>query len=261
MPAKTPEIHSWNQISAPSNYSLFTLDTKGISTSMDEMAHDFHDSENIHDQLAQLTCDEFPFLVPVPTAGDDLEATAHKLSDLVQIISSGRPFALTTGQASTSKPSAEAFAKERMLATELVQYERWKGRIYPLPAFDWATNIRPVPEEALKTFSQRAAAMDIIWHHQGATPENAAWLSVNHSDLLPLVKAVTKVLSAKVHLEKYNPLSRLSETQIAEAKTLQLINAVVGENVERERARLRRVIECINQSRAVLRARLKVLGT
>lgn len=230
---------------------------------MDEMPLNHQDVVNLDKQLApfaQLTGDEFPFLMPVPIVGDTLAATARKLSDLASVIRSGRSFMLTNNKTLPSKHDPEAFARECMLATELAHYEEWKSQAARLPALDWAKNVLPVHPRAFKTFSQRATAMDIIWRRQGATPENAAWLSVFHLDLLPLVKAVVKVLSAKVYLADHNPLSHLSASEIAEVNALQLINAVVDENMALESESRRKLMESIHESQAVLKERLNLLA-
>lgn len=146
-----------------------------------------------------------------------------------------------------------------MLAEELGQYEKWKQGTFTLPEFNWVANRLPAAPKALKTFTQRPA-MDLIWQQQGATPENASWLTSKMPAMVSLVKAVTKLLSAQAHLAKHDPLARLTESEAAEIETLQLVNATVEQNVARERARLRSLIDSIHESWAVLRNRLKSLG-
>lgn len=227
-----------------------------------QKATDHQKTLNQPAQLAALACDELPFLVPVPNASDDLESTAKKLRSLADVVTSGNSLALKTElEATPRKHDAESFAKERMSAVELGLYEEWQNNSLQLPEFNWAQNVIPVPPDAhaLKTFLQRAAAMDIIWDYQGASAENAAWLASHMAALLPLVKAVTKVLSAQKHLEIHDPLAGLSHGEIAEVQTLQLIMAGTEENVARERERIRELTESINVSQGVLRERLKIL--
>ena len=227
---------------------------------MDEISPFPQSKANLDNLLApfvQLSSNEFPFLVPVPTAGDSVAATARKLSDMATIIRCGRSLVHTD----KAKNDVEAYAKECMLPAELAMYEDWKTCVIRLPPFDWARNVLPVDRQAQVIFSQRAAAMDLILHHQGATPENAAYFMFFRLDLLPLVKAVVKLLSAKAYLENHDPLCRLSIADIAEMKLLQLINGVVEENVALESESRRDLVQSIRESQAVLKERLYLLET
>lgn len=216
---------------------------------------------DFQNQLAVPTGTEFPFVLPVPREEDDLEATARKLRGLADMVTAGRSLALAAGEAS-SKPrrNAEAFAKERMTVIELAQYEEWKQQKFPLPEFDWTANRVPVVANNLKTFSQRAAAMNIIWQRDDATPENAAWLTNFVPRMAPLLKAVTKLSTAEAHLDVHDPYSRMTEDEIAELEAIRTVIAVVDKNVARERERMRKLTESISESQAMLRGRLASLG-
>lgn len=213
-------------------------------------------------KLAPGTCDGVSFRLPVPKPGDDLETTARNLRELADAVTNGRSLTLSTSQAFTSRkqPDAEAFAKERMTTKELTQYEDWKQKKLTPPIFDWAANQEPVSLQAMETFTQRAAAMDIIWQRQGTAPANAAWLTNKMPGMMPLVRAITKILKARAHLEQHNSMAGLTASEIAEVETLRLVNATVEANVARERERLWRLVKSINESQTVLKDRLKGLG-
>ncbi|KAJ5115151.1 hypothetical protein NUU61_000910 [Penicillium alfredii] len=213
------------------------------------------------EQLVVTKAGDFPFILPAPAAGDVLEVIEGKVRGLAQVVASGGRLALPSNQTSTlRKHDAETFAKERMASVEREQYEQWKQNPAAVPPLDWATNTVPIPPNSLKTFSQRAMAMDLVWHHQGATPEHAAWLTSHMTGLLPLVKAITKVLGAQTHLETHDPLARLSAAERAEVETLQLVTAAVERNVALERERVRKLIESINEDQAVFKTRLQTLA-
>ncbi|KAJ5721440.1 uncharacterized protein N7483_009374 [Penicillium malachiteum] len=212
------------------------------------------------DQQARLTFQAFPFMLPIPKSEDTLESTARKLDGLAIAIRNGGSLTLTNGSVSTpQRHNAEDFAKERMTDMELIQYNEWKQNTFSLPHINWEANRLPVKAASSKTFSQRAMAMNIIWGCQVALPENAAWLSNNIPDILPLVKAITKLLSAQAHLEVYDPHSRFTDQEVVEIQTLQLITATAEENVTRERERVRQLARCIQESQTVIRERLKSL--
>lgn len=212
-------------------------------------------------QLALLARNEFPFMLQLPKEGDDLETTARKLRSLADVVGSGRSLVLTADVASNiHERKVETFAKERMLPNELAQYEEWKQETFDLPEINWVANVAPVNADSRKTYTQRAAAIDLIWRQRGTTPENAAWLTNSIPAMLPLVKAVTKLLSAQTHLQKNDPLAGLSETEVIEVQTLQTIRAIADENLARERERVRRLANSIHQSEAIIQGRLKQLG-
>lgn len=220
-------------------------------------------AQDLPGKLAQLTRDEFTFLLPLPKPEDDLETTARKLHGLADAVSNGGSLTLPSSSASASRKQAEAeaFAKERMSTRELKQYEEWKTKKLRLPVLDWTANQQhPVPRAALKTYTQRAAAMDIIWQRQGTSPAHAAWLTEKMPEMMPLVRATTKLRNAQAHLEKHSSMAGLTAGEIAELETLQLVNATVEATVARERERVRRLAESVNESCAVLRRRLKGRG-
>ncbi|KAJ5108335.1 hypothetical protein N7456_005010 [Penicillium angulare] len=214
------------------------------------------------EQLALLTSNALPFFLPIPERNDDLEATAKKLHGLADAIQSGGKLSLMGGTASTPhRHDTEAFAKERMTEVERAQYEEWKHQKLILPSINWDTERLAVPPAGEHTFTQRAMAMDIIWNHQGASPENATWLTHHIPNIMPLIKAVTKVLSARQHLEVHDPLSKLSDHDIVEIQSLRLITTVADENLARERERLRQLAHSINESKAILMERARSFGS
>lgn len=211
--------------------------------------------------LAQLSWNELPFFMAIPTAEDSLDETARKLYSLADAVANGRNLALSDKQSSIpARQTAESFAKERMLPQEVEYYEMWKAGTLVLPHFDWDSNQSPLPPNSEKTFDQRSLAMNVIWGYRNATPENAVWLTNNLSNLLPLVKAINKLQSAETHLQKFDPLAKYSDAEVTEMQTLQLISATVDENVAREKERLHRLLESINQSQLILKKRLRALG-
>lgn len=241
---------------------VLTTFSMGIATKTAEMPQS-ESPQDLPGKLAQHTRDDFTFLLPIPKPEDDLETTARKLHGLADAVSNGGSLKLSSCQASASRKQAEAeaFAKERMSTRELKQYEEWKTKKLTLPVFDWTANRQlPVPRAALKTYTQRAAAMDIIWQRQDTTPAHAAWLTENMPEMMPLDRAITKLRNAQAHLEKHSSMAGLTASEIAELETLQLVNATVEATVARERERVRRLAESVNESCAVLRRRLKGRG-
>ncbi|EAU31382.1 predicted protein [Aspergillus terreus NIH2624] len=220
-------------------------------------------------------------ILPVPEDGDTLEETAAKLCELAKVVSEGNSVALWTGLQLSSSPHArdpETMAKAQMTPQELTQYEAWQavrqgrevggpegGSSGGLPAgvmraFDWDANLAPMPgAQSEKRFRQRAAAMDVIWDHQCATPEHAVWLTFHMVEALPLVKAVTKVMNVKRHFGENDPYPGLTGMEVAELETVRKIVSVAERNRTRELERIRRLTRSINDAAATIRTRLQVL--
>ncbi|PHH67958.1 hypothetical protein CDD82_954 [Ophiocordyceps australis] len=116
-------------------------------------------------------------LVPIPELGDDVETTARKMKDLAEIIDDGKSLAVCTGYAAAKNQERDPIqiATKTMSTPELDQYDAWVKGI-EMPTFDWNANLEPVPGGAnsIKRYKKHAMAMDIIWKHEGATPDNAA---------------------------------------------------------------------------------------
>ncbi|KAL5366653.1 hypothetical protein BJX96DRAFT_40630 [Aspergillus floccosus] len=219
-------------------------------------------------------------ILSVPQDGDTLEETAAKLCDLAKVVEEGNSVALWTGL-QLSSPHArdpESIAKAQMTPQELIQYEAWQamrqkcesgdeegGRsgeqlVEGIRAFDWGANVAPIPgAQSEKRFRQRAAAMDVVWDHQGATPEHAAWLTFHMVELLPLVKAVTKVMNIKRHFSENDPYPGLTGMEVAELETVRKIISVAERNRTRELERIRRLTRSINDAAGIIRTRLQAL--
>ncbi|PYH95305.1 hypothetical protein BO71DRAFT_449450 [Aspergillus ellipticus CBS 707.79] len=219
-------------------------------------------------------------ILPVPTLTDALEATSTKLTELAKVVEKGNSLALFTGlQLASQKPrDPETVAKESLTTMELEQYESWKrmteshgnmhsgesrGETMKLPGFNWETNLAPVPQgaQSMKKFTKRAAAMDIVFGHQGATPEHAAWLTSNMIFILPLIKAVTKVSNIGEHLEstKDPHMRGLTDMEVAELETVRKLLSIVDKNRNREMEKIHRLMRSINESMSVLKARAEAL--
>ncbi|OOF92788.1 hypothetical protein ASPCADRAFT_210054 [Aspergillus carbonarius ITEM 5010] len=163
----------------------------------------------------------------------------------------------------------EAWKKMRAMQDTLegdgeIQHVQDNQRVMRLPEFDWDENVAPVPQgaQSLKKFTQRAEAMDIIFDHQGATPENASWLTANMVFALPLVKAVTKVTNIGKHMENMNNdrhTRGLTDMEAAEVDTVRKLVAIADKNTNREMAKIHRWTRSIKESMLVLKARADAL--
>ncbi|KAE8354804.1 hypothetical protein BDV28DRAFT_130175 [Aspergillus coremiiformis] len=235
------------------------------------------------DPLALKDLGETLQILPVPADTDDLETTSRKMQDLAKIVEEGNSLALWTGLKLASKNNfrdPEILAKAQMTTSELELYERWErlqnirndvddshnhtdnSKPLIIPEFNWNENTAPVPTGALsvRKFTQRAAAMDIVWGHQGATPEHASWLTFNMPSMLPLIKAINKISNIQKHIQDTDPLAgRLTDMEVAEIETVRRVVAVAEGNRIRELERIRKLAKSIYESVAVLKSRAQEL--
>lgn len=175
--------------------------------------------------MAQVTMGDLPFLIPLPMAHDEVEVYLKKLRSVANIVACGGRLKLTKLPASiTDRYDPETVGKKSMSAVERSAFDAFQEDT-TLPPFDWSM-ASPVQLQSRKTFEERAAAMDVLWQHQGTTANNAAWLSQNMQHLLPLVKAMTKILAAERRFRDH-------ENQIIEDETLRFISSDAKEFVQR----------------------------
>lgn len=199
-----------------------------------------------------------PGTTPVPEPADDLETTARKLEVLANVVNEGNSLALFTGLKLAQPKDAESLAKSQMTSVELGSYADWKSKTEPVHSFDWENNKTPLPStsaQSLKKFTRRAAAMDVIWGHEGATPEHASWLTFNMTSLLPLVKAVSRVLAVQKQYQN-DPLAHLSPMEIAEIETARSVVYVAERNKERELQRIRQLTRSISRSTVTINSKI-----
>lgn len=256
------------------------LPTRGTKRNRDEQQHGHRVEDGAAgvNPIDLLALSQDLRIIPVPEDDDGLESTAQKMEDLAKVVRDGNSLALYTGLKLAPPPpqNPEDTAVAEMTPQERMMYNTWKTRRTSdqsrqdpsspqvPPAFDWDANVAPVPTGAhsRKKFAQRAAAMDIIWGHEGATPEHAAWLTFHRPSVLPLVKAVTKVTNLTRHMKDHEPRSqRLSDMEAAELETIRQIIMVAERNRSRELERIRTMTRNIAESVAILKSRVHDLET
>ena len=204
-----------------------------------------------------------PGTTPVPSADDDLETTAQKLESLANVVREGNSLALYTGlKLSSPQPrNAEAVAISQMSPIEKESYTDWKSKTTPVPPFDWEQNSAPIPEgaQSAKKMTRRAEIMDMIWERQCTTPEHASWLTYNMSGMLPLIKAISKVLTAQLQYQQQyqnDPLIQLGPMEAAEVETARSIIRVAQVNRQRELERIGKANKSITRAIEVLNSRV-----
>lgn len=175
--------------------------------------------------MARVITGDIPFLIPLPLPHDEVGVYLKKFQAVAKIIVDGGRVKLAVLPASIiEKYDPEIVGKKHMSNIERLAFDAFQQE-NNLPPFDWSMSSH-VQKQSRKTFEERAAVMDVLWKHQGTTAGNAAWLSQHMQHLLPLVKAMTKVLAAERRF-------RDKEDQIIEVETLWFIASAAKEFVRR----------------------------
>ncbi|KAL4737722.1 hypothetical protein BDV11DRAFT_191166 [Aspergillus similis] len=117
-------------------------------------------------------------------------------------------------------------ASERLLPTEWKLYRAWKRQIYntthgidsdvppspggnnqikiDLPPFNWDEYVAPVKRtpRSIRRHNNRAAAMNVVFQHNEAVPENASWLWKHMPHLKPLIRVMIKVMELEKQIRR-----------------------------------------------------------
>ncbi|KAL3433884.1 hypothetical protein BDV09DRAFT_171141 [Aspergillus tetrazonus] len=117
-------------------------------------------------------------------------------------------------------------ATERLLPTEWKLYRAWKRQIYnpthginsavspspsgdnqikiDLPPFNWDEYVIPVRRtpRSIRRHNNRAAAMNVVFQHNEAVPENASWLWKHMPHLKPLIRVMIKVMELEKQIRR-----------------------------------------------------------
>lgn len=282
----------------PARGSHVKLEPTDIDSDSDSDGATLHDPSdeimNPHD-LADLSYKLR--ILPVPEDGDNLEDTAQKLQAMAQVVQAGDSLALFTGLQLSSAPhgrgrgrNPEELARSQMTPQERMLYDAWRRMkrqkrehsssvvgnatsdenapptatgtgtgTMSLPPFDWEANRAPLPgAHSEKRFAQRAAAMDVVFEHQGATPEHAVWLTFHMAHFLPLIKAVARVMNSQ-RIHEQDSRTGLTDMEAKELETVQRAIYVAERNRCRELERIRRMTRSIAESVEIIKSRIRAL--
>ncbi|KAL6234944.1 hypothetical protein BDW75DRAFT_210950 [Aspergillus navahoensis] len=152
------------------------------------------------------------------------EVTRHK------VLLSDTRFWQRTGRrlAGEQRVSSKAWrlACEKLLPAEWKLYRAWKKQIYnpthgikntdipapdgdngikiDLPPFNWDDYVAPVKRtpRSIRQHNNRAAAMNVVFQHNEAIPENASWLWKHMPQLKPLIRVIIKVMELEKQIRR-----------------------------------------------------------
>ncbi|KAL4778042.1 hypothetical protein BJX76DRAFT_167766 [Aspergillus varians] len=228
--------------------------------------------------------------LPVPTKLDSLELTMRRVEALSEVVRQRDSIALRTGRWLAPDLTRDALiAKEIMTQLEYETFIAWREQIYNtrhgisasahqarngddighrfvLPEFKWDEFVAPLAQKKtesarklnLAIFTSHAAAMDIVFGHHGATPENAAWLEANMPQIWTLVTAVNKItkLDVAFRVHALPHMQGLNNIEAVELQTMHRIVARADITIKEEMSKLQSKVERLNRSLAIIRTRI-----
>ncbi|KAF2858357.1 hypothetical protein K470DRAFT_272491 [Piedraia hortae CBS 480.64] len=199
-------------------------------------------------------------ILQVPNPGDDMDKTMKIVQALSSVVDEGKSIAAATGYVlATNKPvPPEDAAMSHMTPEQELAYRGWKSGA-DLPQIEWTVSRVDVPggPQSDAHFSKRAAAMRVLFKDQDIDQQNAVWLTFNAPDLLPLVKAVEKILNAE--RDSTGGQVGIKSQELADYQTLRKVIGVASSNANKEMADLRAKMKAIMSSVERLQAQEKIL--
>ena len=181
-------------------------------------------------------------ILPLPNESDELQETVEKLKAYAEIVRGGKSLAVHTGFKATphSERDPTKLALKHMTIPEYEAYTAWSDGI-DLGRFDWKKNKDSVPtgKDSPRRFAQRAAAMNTAWKTDKATAEHAAWLTNNRSEILPLLKALVRIETARVDLR--GGLPEQDASALAEYQTINKIRSLAVQAEQKQMEAIRQL--------------------
>jgi hypothetical protein len=198
--------------------------------------------------------------LPLPEPGDSLPVLHIKLQALATVVLGNESVAAATGYRAATKRERdpEAAARQEMPQVDLRLWDGWKEGRVALPSIDWSITPPSAPTSArpLRIANRRAVALNRLYNTTLATPAHAAWFTSNHAGLLPLVKAMARVIG--VERDLVGGIDGLSPGQLAEIQSIGRVVAVVADIIHGLKEKHHPLLKEIHQDRRILLEALEV---
>ncbi|KAL8770791.1 MAG: hypothetical protein Q9209_003658 [Squamulea sp. 1 TL-2023] len=196
----------------------------------------------------------------LPDPSDSAATLSTKLTAIVTRISSGQSIAAATGFLATPNPHRDPVAKatQEMHPYELEYWDAYitNPDLIEFPNIDWSTDIdtSPTSKKPIQNAKRRAEALNRLYQTDQAQPGHSVWFTKHHEYLLPLVKAMARVIGAerdicggskglaKADLQTVNAILSTVGKMVSEEQhkidgsLIALVNSVLGAERQRLRA-------------------------
>lgn len=158
---------------------------------------------------------------------DDIQLIAEKMENIADV-ARGFPVAVHMVEVPES-----IVRQATMTPKEKKQYDAWKEGRMVLPPFNWSYNKAEIPtnKDTLKLYLKRAAALDAMYEHKGATVGNVAWYMTNWEFAMPLMSAIVRVENAWRH--QTGGRSKPNGLEMVQLQAVNQINAIAASKVRK----------------------------
>jgi hypothetical protein len=170
-------------------------------------------------------------VLSVPQVGDSENEVLSKLMAILDAVHSGRSIAEATAYsvAPIRCSDAEKIARSQMPPQEYKAWTTFNDGLWRLPELDWENNRLPPPTSTkpLKIARRRAEALNRLYQTDGAHAEHVVWITNNKIEVLPLIKAMARVIGAERNLVGGG--NGWSAIQLADLQTINRILSILAQ--------------------------------
>jgi hypothetical protein len=142
-------------------------------------------------------------VVSVPGLEDSDNEVLSKLTAILNVVRAGGSIAKATAYSATPNyhSDAETVAKSQMPPQEHEAWTTFNDGLWALPELDWDNNKLPPPTSAksLKVARRRAEALNRLYKTDRAAEGHVVWITENKIELLPLIKAMARIIGAEIN--------------------------------------------------------------
>ena len=166
-------------------------------------------------------------VLAIPHPDDTIHQLSSKLIAIAKVIIVGESIAIATAfsAAPVQERSASKAVTSQMTPLEMEAWTAFTRGTWQLPEFDWDNNLAPAPTspKSLKAAHRRAEALNQLYKTDRAHKGHVAWVTQNLIEVLPLIKAMARVIGSERNL--VGGRDGWSPTQFAD---LQSINKILS---------------------------------
>lgn len=174
-----------------------------------------------------------PDTLPIPQRSDSIDTLERTMIALADVVRRGESIAFATNYAASANwvRDAEQKAVAGMPPDELFMWKHYKKGHCKLPKVEWdaiqeeaSTSTRP-----LRIARRRAEALNRLYKTDKACPEHSVWIVKNQLVMLPLIKAMARVIGAE--RDMLGGQCALDATQLADLQSINKILSVCSQVV------------------------------
>ncbi|KAH8802677.1 hypothetical protein F5884DRAFT_802701 [Xylogone sp. PMI_703] len=191
-----------------------------------------------HENQDSLSTQQHDVTINIPSLEDSVPATLANWDAILETVKAGRSIAGATGYSATPHlgKNEKTIAESQMTPQEHQMWTGFNDGRVNLPALDWATNrlSPPTSKGSVKVIPRRVEALNRLYKTNQADAGHIAWIMEKELLLLPLIKAMARVIGAEKDLAGSK---ECQEGQLAEIQSINRILYYSAQSHGNERGR------------------------